>query len=65
MTDILQRQENKLQIRKTILKIDSFLSFERNLGIFVNLTTNFIFKQYKSNLYTIHEHLFYRIIFIL
>ena len=44
MTDILQRQENKLQIRKTILKIDSFLSFERNLGIFVNLTTNFIFK---------------------
>lgn len=47
------------------MKIDSFLTFERNLGIFVNFTTNMIFKLYKDQVLKMPEELFYRIIFML
>ena len=51
--------------RDEIMKIDSYLTFERNLGIFVNFTTNMIFKLYKEQVLRMPEDLFYRIIIML
>ena len=44
MGEVYQKQEAERTKRNTALKIDSLITFKRNLGIFVNLTTNFIFK---------------------
>ena len=52
-------------MRKAIRKTDSKLTYERNVCIFINLTTNNIFRLYKELILKIPEHLFYRLIFIL
>lgn len=45
VAEIQQLQKKR---RDQTMKIDSYLTFERNLGIFVNFTTNMIFKLYKD-----------------
>ncbi|CAK61723.1 unnamed protein product (macronuclear) [Paramecium tetraurelia] len=63
--DIMEVQTKKLQEQITNNKIDAYLTLQRNIGIFVNLSTNYIFDLYKEQLISIPTHLFYRILFIL
>ncbi|KAL4476614.1 hypothetical protein ABPG72_000773 [Tetrahymena utriculariae] len=65
MEKVAEIQRQQKQRRDQIMKIDSYLTFDRNLGIFVNFTTNMIFKLYKEQVLKMPEDLFYRIIFLL
>ncbi|KAL4462170.1 hypothetical protein ABPG73_018915 [Tetrahymena malaccensis] len=65
MERVAEIQRQQKQRRDQIMKIDSYLTFDRNLGIFVNFTTNMIFKLYKEQILKMPEDLFYRIIFLL
>ncbi|CAD8096079.1 unnamed protein product [Paramecium sonneborni] len=63
--DIIEAQTKRLQEQMTINKIDAHLSLNRNIGIFVNLTTNNVFQLFKEQHLSIPTHFFYRIMFIL
>lgn len=65
MGEVFQKQDELKRMKNSSIKIDSYLTFQRNIGIFVNLTTNQIFKSYKEKRISFPEQLFYRIIFVL
>ena len=52
------------------MRVDSIFTYQRNVHIFVNLTTNMIFKLYKENVFYLYIKIIeafdiYQIIFLL
>lgn len=62
---VIHKQDKIEERRKIVVLVDSFVTYQRNVGIFVNLTTNLIFRLYKEGVIRINETIFYRMIFLL
>ncbi|KRX00707.1 Protein kinase-like domain [Pseudocohnilembus persalinus] len=63
--EFYQKQEQEQKLRKKDLEIDSYLVFERNIGIFINLTANYVFRLNQKQIIQVDHQLFYRVIFVL
>ncbi|KRX04200.1 Protein kinase-like domain [Pseudocohnilembus persalinus] len=63
--NIRQQQKLELQKQNNIMKLDSKFTYQRNVGVFINLTNNKIYNLAKAYKFQISQELFFKIIFIL
>lgn len=61
---VIDKQDQDQVVRRTMIKIDSYFSNERNIAIFVNYTSTLFFNFYNGKKIMIADHLFFRLFFL-